>query len=270
MAHEEGARPSSVEWWGHATVAITIDGTRVVTDPLLRRRVGPLHSRGHRPDPYTDLSDVDAVLLSHLHRDHTDLPSIRRFPSRSRVLVPVGAGTLLRRNTRSRVSELAVGGSTRIGSVTVTATAADHDGSRHRGGPRAAAVGYLLSGSSSVYFAGDTDVFPGMADIAASAGDRLDVALLPVSGWGLTLGDGHMDPHRAAEAVRLLRPRLAVPIHWGTLRIPVAWRARRHLMGVAELFAELVAGDSSNATTVVVPTPGVPIEVPSFADRERR
>ena len=63
----------------------------------------------------------------------------------------------------------------------------------------------------SVYFAGDTDVFAGMAELAP-----VDVALLPIWGWGPTMGPGHMDPDRAAEAAALLEARLAIPIHWGT------------------------------------------------------
>jgi L-ascorbate metabolism protein UlaG (beta-lactamase superfamily) len=51
-----------------------------------------------------------------------------------------------------------------------------------------------------------------MADLAP-----IDAALLPVAGWGPTLGPGHMDAERAAEAAALLRPAVAVPIHWGTL-----------------------------------------------------
>ena len=74
-------------------------------------------------------------------------------------------------------------------------------------------MGYVVTGSRTVYFAGDTDLFEGMAALPGP----IDVALLPVWGWGPTLGRGlHLDPHRAAEALRLIRPREAVPIHWGT------------------------------------------------------
>ena len=64
-----------------------------------------------------------------------------------------------------------------------------------------------------MYFAGDTDLFPEMSTLAGT----LDVALLPVAGWGSRVGPGHLDPERAAQALQLLRPRMAVPIHWGTL-----------------------------------------------------
>jgi L-ascorbate metabolism protein UlaG (beta-lactamase superfamily) len=247
-------------------VEIRLDGTRLVTDPLLRRRVGPLHSKGHRPRAGDDdLSTVDAVLLSHLHHDHTDLPSIRRFGRTTTIIVPVGGGSLLRRHARGPVLELPIGSETHVGGVRIAATLAYHDGRRH-GGHAADAVGYLVRGSRSVYFAGDTDVFPSMAGLVDDSGGRLDIALLPVSGWGLTLGDGHMDPAAATRAALLLRPRVAVPVHWGTLRIPVAWRLRRrHLLGAAEQFAELMA-QVAPATTVVVPVPGVPVEVPSAAE----
>src|SRR5262249_27768632 len=76
-------------------------------------------------------------------------------------------------------------------------------------------------GSARVYFAGDTDLFDGMRDLAP-----LDLALLPVSGWGPRLPPGHLDPRGAAEALRLLRPRVAIPIHWGTYSA-MSWKQPR-------------------------------------------
>ena len=74
------------------------------------------------------------------------------------------------------------------------------------------AVGYLIAGTRRVYFAGDTDLFDGMSGLGEP-----DVALLPIWGWGPRLGSGHMDPRRAAGAAAMIRPRIVVPIHWGTL-----------------------------------------------------
>jgi L-ascorbate metabolism protein UlaG (beta-lactamase superfamily) len=125
------------------------------------------------------------------------------------VVVPVGARRLLR--GFSDVREVDVGDELRIGNVTVHATPAEHRSTRLmlRSAP---SLGFVVSGSRRIYFAGDTDLFEEMSALAGS----LDVALLPVAGWRSKLGPGHLDPVRAAHSLRLLRPRIAVPIHWGT------------------------------------------------------
>jgi len=206
-------RPERVTFVGHATVLVELGGTRLLTDPVLRDRVGPLRRHGASPSP--DLArGLDAVLISHLHHDHADLPSLRRIGSQVPVLTAPGGGEFLAAHGLKAVTELAAGESTRVGGVTVTATEAWHP-SGGRFERDSEAVGFLLRGSGRrVYFAGDTDLFDGMEEIGAGG---LDLALLPVWGWGPSLGPGHLDPERAARATALLSPRIVVPIHWGTL-----------------------------------------------------
>jgi L-ascorbate metabolism protein UlaG (beta-lactamase superfamily) len=190
-------------------VLIEHGGVRLLTDPVLRGRV--VHLRRHgEPPPVPE--QVDAVLLSHLHYDHLDLPSLRLLPDGVRVLAPSGAGALLRKAGIQHVDELVPGETADVGGMPVEATLAEHDDRRRPRGVRATPLGFLVRGRPSVYFAGDTDIFPGMADLAP-----VGAALLPVAGWGPTLGPGHMDAQQAAEAAALLRPAVAVPIHWGTL-----------------------------------------------------
>ncbi len=201
-----------VTYVGHGTVLVELEGVRVLTDPVLRGRVGPLRRQGAPPLPASG-EDLDAVLVSHLHHDHADLPSLRRIGRDVPMLVPPGAGEFLERRGFAAVSELAPGESSKLGELTVTATEASHAGKR-RFAREAEAVGFLLSGGRRVYFAGDTDLFDGMEELGR---EGLDLALLPVWGWGPSLGPGHLDPERAAQAAALLSPRVAVPIHWGTL-----------------------------------------------------
>jgi L-ascorbate metabolism protein UlaG (beta-lactamase superfamily) len=203
--------PLWITYYGHATLLIEMDGVRLLTDPLLRRRL--LHLRRTNPAPeIAQLGQVDAILISHLHRDHLDLPSLARFGRETRLIVPLGAGNLLRKRGFVNITELLPADTISLREVNLLATPARHSGSRPPFGHRAECLGFLVQGSASVYFAGDTDLFPEMADLAKG----IDVALVPVWGWGPTLGPGHMDPHRAARSLQLLRPRLAIPIHWGT------------------------------------------------------
>jgi len=192
-------------------VLVDLDGVRLLTDPVLRNRVAHLRRRG-RVDP-AQYTNIDAVLVSHLHFDHLDLPSLERLGHGMQLVVPRGGGGLLKQRGFRRVAEVEAGGEIQIGALTVCPTYAEHNGSRLPFfGAKAPALGYTITGSCRIYFAGDTDLFDGMAEIGRS----LDVALVPIWGWGPSAGSGHLDPRRAAEALRLLRPLLAVPIHWGT------------------------------------------------------
>jgi L-ascorbate metabolism protein UlaG (beta-lactamase superfamily) len=205
------ASAERVTWLGHATVLLELGGARLLTDPLLRDRVGHLRRHGASPAPAA-IEHLDAVLVSHLHLDHLDAASLRRLPRNVTVLAPVGAGALLRRLGFVRTTEVSVGEETTIGDATVTAVPAVHDGRRHPLAPFAEAIGFVVAGDRRVYFAGDTDLFDDMeARIGAT-----DAALLPIWGWGPSLGPGHMDPLGAARAAARLHPRVVVPIHWGT------------------------------------------------------
>jgi L-ascorbate metabolism protein UlaG (beta-lactamase superfamily) len=204
------ARPARITWLGHSTVLVELDGTRVLTDPVLRDRVA--HLRRTKPADAGMLYALDGILVSHLHYDHLDFPSLERLGRSVPVVVPSGAGRLLRRRRFEQVVEVETGEEVRIGGLVVRATHAEHEGPRGFLGTEVAALGYLIRGSHRIYFAGDTDLFEGMATLSAG----LDVALVPIWGWGPSVGPGHLDPRRAAEALRLLQPLLAVPIHWGT------------------------------------------------------
>ena len=222
-----------ITWFGHSTVLLELDGVRLLTDPLLRRRIIHVRRVAELPDR-GGLRDLDAVLVSHLHYDHLDLRSLRRLGQSVPVVAPVGAGRVLRRRGFGRITEVDVGDEVTIGALRVRVTYAEHDSRRSLFGAQAPAVGYVVSGSAGVYFAGDTDLFDDMTTLASG----LDVALLPVAGWGPRLPPGHLDPRGAAQALALLRPRLAVPIHWGTYRRIGLRRDSTLLRAPAEAFAE--------------------------------
>ncbi len=242
-------RAATVRWLGHATALLEIDGVRVITDPVLGRRIGPLVRIGAPPDEAA-LGAIDAVLLSHLHADHADVPSLRRL-SGATLIAPAGAAGWLQGKRLADVRELRPGERTRVGALTIEATPAAHEGKRAPLGPVADPVGFLISGSTSVYFAGDTDLFPEMSGLHG----RVDVALLPVAGWGPTLGPGHLDPKRAARAAAIIAPAVAIPIHWGTFTLPRPAPRPADPASPAIAFAELCR-DSAPRVEVRVLAPG--------------
>ena len=199
-----------IEYVGHATVFVDLDGVRLLTDPLLRNRVA--HLRRSTPVSARARRGLDAVLISHAHYDHLDLPSLEKLGKSIPVVVPRGLGALLRKRRFESVLEVEEGETFAIGDLQVRAVPAVHDGARSPIGVSANPVGYVISGSRSIYFAGDTDLFDGMSEFGP-----VDVGLIPIWGWGPDLGrGGHLDPAGAAEAVARIRPALVVPIHWGT------------------------------------------------------
>jgi L-ascorbate metabolism protein UlaG (beta-lactamase superfamily) len=225
-------RAARIVYVGHATVLVDLDGVRLLTDPLLRPRL--MHLRRVGKVDSTVLRGVDAVLVSHAHFDHLDLPSLERLGRELPVVAPRGAGALLRRRGFRAVSELGVGDALQIGALSIQATPAVHPPERMPFGMKADPMGYVIAGSRSVYFAGDTEPFDGMTELGP-----VDVALLPIAGWGPTLGPGHMDPREAADAARALRAKTVIPIHWGTL-VPIHKTLRGEREDVAQPADEFV------------------------------
>ncbi|MFG2956684.1 MBL fold metallo-hydrolase [Streptomyces sp. NPDC048291] len=207
--------PVEITWWGHATCTIEDSGMRLLTDPLFARRLAHLRRRRGAPPP-PEARRADLVLVSHLHADHLHVPSLAGLAPGTRLLVPRGAPRAvpaLRRLGRLRITEVDVGDETAVGPLVVRAVPARHDGRRLPVGPhRSPALGYVVEGAARTYFAGDTGLFDEMAEAVGP----VDVALLPVGGWGPHLGEGHLDAGRAARALALLGPRSAVPVHYGT------------------------------------------------------
>ncbi|HEU4674896.1 MAG TPA: MBL fold metallo-hydrolase [Motilibacteraceae bacterium] len=271
-----------VTWWGHATATVEDHGVRLLTDPVLTARLAHL-TRRRGPLPGPEALRADAVLVSHLHADHLHLPSLRRLAVGTRVLVPRGAGPLLRRLpvdvielepgdevvvASGRTGGVGADGLRTSGAVTVRAVPAVHDPRRGPGsGLRATPLGFLVRGSGRVYVAGDTALWPGMAGLAP------DLALLPVGGWGPTLGAGHLGPAEAVDALRLLaagrggHAPVVVPVHWGTLW-PLGLRAvRDHLFTAPGPRFVALARAAVPAVDVRLLLPGQTTRVRLAADR---
>jgi L-ascorbate metabolism protein UlaG (beta-lactamase superfamily) len=255
-----------VTWLGHATALIEMDGLRLLTDPLLGARLGPLRRAGPTPDARA-IGPIDAIFVSHAHPDHFDIGSLRQIGGQPLVVVPGGLGSAARRAGRT-VRELTAGDGFDLapggiasdlsrsepGLVTVTAIHARHW--RWPLQPRARCLGYLIEGSLGIYFAGDTALFPAMDRLAG----RVAVALLPVGRWGPHRGPDRLTPATAVEAMRRIGARAAIPIHWGTFHPPGLrpgrWGSPAAHAGARFASAARAAGHTSPELDIRVLQPG--------------
>jgi L-ascorbate metabolism protein UlaG (beta-lactamase superfamily) len=200
-----------LQYVGHSTVLLELPGVRILTDPFLRDRLGPLRRHGPTPRPAA-IGPVQIVAVSHAHPDHFDRASLRSVLGDPLVIVPRGLGGAVRR-AGLRAREVVVGEQVAIApGWLITALPARHW--RWPGAPTTATIGYLIEGPGvGIYFAGDTSRFAGLRELTG----RVDLALLPVGTWGPHMSPGHLSPRSAAEVARDIGARFAVPIHWGTL-----------------------------------------------------
>lgn len=167
----------------------------------------------------------DGVLLSHAHRDHADVRTLRRLPGGIPVFGPAQALAVATAAGMDALAPMVAGDVRHLpsGGPAIEAVHASHDGRRVPYGEDADALGFVIGERGGIWYPGDTephDSFQGLAD------RKLDVALMPVWGWGPTLGPGHLDPRQAAELTAEIAPRLVIPIHWGTY-LPTGLK-RRH------------------------------------------
>jgi len=210
-------------WLGHATVLINLQGSLLLTDPALERRIGigrgfatlgprRLVEPALRP---RDLPRLDLVLLSHAHMDHTDLGTLRRLPASTRVVVQSGNRDLVRRF--HRVDELAWGENLDAGGVRIESTEAAHWGARtitdrHRG-----YGGYLIQkGGRTVLFAGDT-AYTDLLDRYRSRGP-IDLAILPIGAYDPWIAN-HASPEQAWAMFKALGAEYVLPVHHSTFRL---------------------------------------------------
>lgn len=237
------ARPESgvvsVTFVGHATAMITAPRTRVLTDPLLETSFYGIRRAQEAGLAAENRDDVDLVLITHAHRDHLSLPSLRRLPRAAVLVVPPGCAPLVAGLGFVEVVELAPGKRHDQADVEVTAVPVRHSARRGLGDyRRRGACGYVVRVKSqasqpaqhaTIYVAGDTGYFSGFAEIGRRF--QPDLALLPIGGYDpVELREEHLSPLDACCAFEDLRARLFIPTSYGAfplgyepLDAPLAW-----------------------------------------------
>lgn len=210
-----------ITYLGHSTCLIDIAGTRWLTDPIFSAKIF-FGFRRQQPlpiDPAT-LPDLTAVLLSHLHYDHFDIPSYKYISCRTPIVMPRGLGRYVSGYLPNPRIELATWSHHRFGEVRVTCVPARHHGGRLSHLRYTATAGFLIQGGdTTIFFAGDTGYLELFSEIGSLA--PIDLALLPIGpvdpSW--LFKPRHLDPADALQAFKALGAKQMIPIHWGTFRL---------------------------------------------------
>lgn len=207
----------------HSTVLLQLDDVNILTDPIWSWRCSPVSFTGPRRHRrpgirFEDLPPIDAVLVSHNHYDHLDLPTLRRLPT-PRIFTPLGNGPII----GPRATELDWWQAAALTSdVVITLVPSQHFSNRALSDRNATLWGgFVISGPSGhVYFAGDTGWGGHFAEIARRF-SPIRLAMIPIGSYRPRwfMRPAHIDPAEAVEAHKILGAKASIPIHYGTFRL---------------------------------------------------
>ena len=250
-----------VTWMGHSTSLVEIDGARFLLDPVWSERPTPLNgvgpARWYPPVIALDqLPHIDAVLISHDHYDHLDMPTVVALAQTGTTfIVPLGIGAHLEYwgVPADRIEELDWWQRTHVAGVEIVSTPARHASGRVLFDKDATLWnGFAILGNAHrVYYSGDTGLFPAMREIGEKLGP-FDCTMIEIGQYHRAWPDWHIGPEQAVQAHALVRGRVFLPVHWGLFRLAYH--------GWTEPIERAVAAANARGATIATPRPGESVE----------
>jgi L-ascorbate metabolism protein UlaG (beta-lactamase superfamily) len=251
-----------ITWYGHSSALAELDGARVLFDPVWSERCSPSTVVGPRrlhpnPVPVEDLPTLDAIVISHDHYDHLDLPTVRTLlrTQTAPFVVPLGVGAHLERwrVPADRIIELDWSESAEVAGLRLTATAAQHFSGRGFRRDGTLWASWAVAGPTrKVFYTGDSGYFDGYAAIGAEHGP-FDVALVQIGAYSDGWPDIHMTPEEGVATAVDVRAGLLIPVHWATFNLA--------MHGWTEPVDRVWRECKARGVSLAVPRPGETVDV---------
>jgi len=217
-----------ITWLGQSSFLIQGAGISILVDPVFSSHCSPIPLRTLRrlsepPCAPEDIPHIHAVLLTHSHYDHLDLPFLRHLGTSTHLIVPEGHAAWLARAGFSNVREVSWFAShPLVPGVTVTATPAQHFTARSLWDRNLGHwCGWLLEGAGgTLWHAGDSGYCEAFREIGQRFGP-IDFGMIPIGAYQPRhiMRSMHMNPEEAVQVFLETRCRRAVAMHWGTFRL---------------------------------------------------
>jgi len=236
-ANRGAAQQPAVTWVGHATVLAQFGGLNLLTDPIFSERASPLSFAGPRREQppgvaLHELPAIDAVLVSHNHYDHLDLPSCRALAAQPGggplFVVPLGLADWFRRRGLARVVELDWWQSHTLAGVEFVLVPAQHWSARGINDRMKTLWGGFaaFAPDCQLFFAGDTGYSRDFSRIRErfaqrQAGGGFDIALIPIGAYEPRwfMAEQHVNVEEALKIHADLGAKASLGVHWGTFEL---------------------------------------------------
>jgi N-acyl-phosphatidylethanolamine-hydrolysing phospholipase D len=214
----------AVTWIGHSSFFLRLAGRSLLLDPVFSDYCAPfpiprLKRRVPPGLPIESVACADLVLITHNHYDHLDLPTIKRLPTQTQYIVPLGLAAWFRKQGRKNVRELGWWESLDLGALRITSVPAQHFASRTLWDRNQTLwCGWVLqSGNGTVFYAGDSGYCPTFREIGERFGP-MNLSLIPIGAYAPRwfMQPVHVDPEQAVQIHLDVRSQLTVACHWGT------------------------------------------------------
>ncbi len=217
------ATRDALTWIGHATFLVQLGGRSALIDPVMSQRLSGVVRRNVAPGlAWSALPKIDVVFVTHNHRDHMDVPTLKRLGSDPVYVVPRGLGSSFQRAGLRRVVEMDWWQEEEIEGLRVTFVPSQHWSRRGLADMNATWWGGFVieRGGLRVYHSGDTAWFEGFSLIGKRCGE-IQAAMLPIGAYAPRwfMRTQHMDPADAVRAFSALGAAKFVAMHWGTFKL---------------------------------------------------